>query len=213
MRIRVLVADDHTLVRQGLVRILTEDGSCVVVAEAADGIEAVEQALASRPDVAIVDVSMPRLNGVEAVRRIHKQLPRTRILALTVHDEEEYVAQMVKAGASGYLLKDSAAVELLQAVQALHRGEGSLGPRPARMLAERYRHPDRDTLDPYGTLTPREREVFHLVIEGKTTKELARRLGISVKTADNHRSRLMDKLGVHSAAELVRYAARKGLLD
>ncbi len=213
MRIRVLVADDHTLVRQGLVRILTEDGSCEVVAEAADGLEAVERAIATRPDVAIVDVSMPRLNGIEAVRRIHKELPQTRVLALTVHDEEEYVVQMVRAGASGYLIKDSAAAELLRAVRALHRGEGSFGPQPARVLAERYRHPDRDTDDPYGALTPREREVFHLVIEGKTTKELAKHLGISVKTAENHRGRLMDKLGVHNTAELVRYAARRGLLD
>lgn len=211
--IRVLVADDHTLVRQGLVRILVDDASCEVVAEAADGLEAVEKALATRPDVAIVDVGMPRLSGVEAVRRIRKELPSTRILALTVHDEEEYVIHMVRAGASGYLIKDSAASDLLQAVRTLHDGEGYFGPQAARVLAAHYRHPDRDTIDPYGTLTPREREVFHLVIEGRTTKEVARLLGISVKTADNHRSRLMDKLGVHNAAELVRYAAHKGLLD
>jgi len=203
--IRVLVADDHTLVRQGLVRILVDDASCEVVAE--------EKALATRPDVAIVDVGMPRLSGVEAVRRIRKELPSTRILALTVHDEEEYVIHMVRAGASGYLIKDSAASDLLQAVRTLHDGEGYFGPQAARVLAAHYRHPDRDTIDPYGTLTPREREVFHLVIEGRTTKEVARLLGISVKTADNHRSRLMDKLGVHNAAELVRYAAHKGLLD
>jgi len=211
--IRVLVADDHTLVRQGLVRILLDDGSCDVVAEAADGLEAVEKALATRPDVAILDVSMPRLSGVEAVRRIRKQLPATRILALTVHDEEEYVVHMVRAGAAGYLIKDSAATELLQAVRTLHAGEGYFGPQAARVLAEHYRHSDRETVDPYGTLTPRERVVFHLVIEGRTTKEVARELGISVKTADNHRSRLMAKLGVHNTAELVRYAARKGLLD
>ncbi len=212
-RIRVLVADDHTLVRTGLIKILADSGDCEVVAEAADGVEAVDKALATRPHVAVVDVSMPRLSGIEAVRRIADQLPDTRVLALTVHDEEEYVLYMVKAGASGYLVKDSAASELLDAVRTLHQGQGYFGPQAARVLAEHYRHPDRDTEDPYGTLTPREREVFHLVVEGKTTKEVAKSLGISAKTADNHRTRVMDKLGVHNAAELVRYAAKKGLIS
>ncbi len=211
--IRVLVADDHTLVRQGLVRLLDESGDCEVVAQAADGIEAVEKAAELLPDVVVLDVSMPRLNGIEVVRRIRESLPKTRILAVTAHDEEEYVLYMVRAGASGYLVKDSAASELLEAVRALHRGQGYFGPQAAKVLAEQYRHPDRKTEDPYGTLTPREREVFHLVIEGRTTKEVAVELGISVKTADNHRTRVMDKLGLHKTAELVRYAARKGLLD
>ncbi len=211
--IRVLVADDHTLVRQGLVRLLDESGECEVVAEAADGMEAVEKAAELRPDVVVLDVSMPRLSGIEVVRRLREALPRTRILAVTAHDEEEYVLYMVKAGASGYLVKDSAASELLEAVRALHRGQGYFGPQAAKVLAEQYRHPDRKTEDPYGALTPREREVFHLVIEGRTTKEVAAVLGISVKTADNHRARVMDKLGLHNTAELVRYAARKGLLS
>jgi len=211
-RVRVLLADDHTLVRKGLVSLLLESGECEVVAEAADGLEAVEKAQASRPDVAILDLSMPRLPGLEAVRRIHEALPQTRVLVLTAHEEEEYILPIVRAGASGYLIKDSAVAELLAAVRALHAGHGYFGPQAARVLAEQYRHPDRATDDPYGQLTPREREVFHLVIEGKTTKETARALGISVKTADNHRYRLMDKLGVHNTAELVRYAARRGLI-
>jgi DNA-binding NarL/FixJ family response regulator len=210
--IRVLVADDHTIVRQGLVSLLLESGECEVVAQAADGMEAVEKALASRPDVAVLDLTMPRLSGVEAVRRIHKELPQTRILVLTVHDEEEYVLTMVRAGASGYLVKDAAASELLAAVQALHRGQGYFGPQAARILAEQYRHPEGEVEDPYGNLTAREREVFHLVVEGKTTKEVASAMGISTKTAENHRARVMEKLGVHNTAELVRYAARKGLL-
>jgi DNA-binding NarL/FixJ family response regulator len=162
--------------------------------------------------VAILDLSMPRLTGLEAVRRIHETLPQTRILVLTVHEEEEYVLPLVRAGASGYLVKDSAVGELLAAVRALHAGQGYFGPQAARVLAEQYRHPRQAADDPYGALSPREREVFHLVVEGRTTKEIARALGISVKTADNHRYRLMEKLGVHNTAELVRYAARHGLL-
>jgi two-component system, NarL family, response regulator NreC len=211
-RVRVLVADDHTIVRQGLVSLLAESGECEVVAEAADGLEAVEKAQATRPDVAILDLSMPRLSGLEAVRRIHETLPHTRLLVLTVHEEEEYVLPLVRAGAAGYLIKDTAVAELLAAVRALHAGQGYFCPQAARVLAEHYRQPERVADDPYGALSPREREVFHLVIDGRTTKEVARVLGISAKTADNHRYRLMEKLGVHNTAELVRYAARRGLL-
>ena len=213
MKTRVLLADDHTIVRQGLVRLLADAGDCEVVAEASDGMEAVEMARRDRPDVAVLDLTMPRLSGLEAARRIHEELPKTRILVLTVHEDEEYVVPVIRAGASGYLVKDSAAEELLAAVRALARGEGYFGPQAARVLAEQYRHPERSPEDPYGALTPREREVFHWVIEGKTTKETAKALGISVKTAENHRTRLMDKLRVHNTAALVRYAARKGLLS
>lgn len=213
--IRVLVADDHTIVRQGLVSLINQSGDCEVVAEAADGLVAIERALATRPDVAVLDISMPRLGGLEAVRRIHAELPATRILVLTAHDEEEYVVPMVQAGASGYLLKDSAAADLLQAVRTLRAGQGYFGPQAAKVLAERFQSPagaNPDSADPYGALTAREREVFHLVIEGKTTKEVAKVLQISVKTADNHRSRVLEKLRAHNTAELVRYAAKKGLL-
>ena len=210
--IRVLVADDHTIVRQGVVSLLEASGECTVVAEASDGLEAVEKAVATRPDVAVLDIGMPRLSGLEAVRRIRQEVPRTRILVLTMHEEEEYVVHLVKAGASGYLVKDSAATDLLAAVRALSRGQGYLGPYAARVIADQYRRPE-EAADPYGALTAREREVFHLVVEGKTTKELAKVLGISPKTAENHRTRLMEKLGVHNTAELVRYAARRGLLS
>ena len=209
---RVLVADDHTLVREGLVKLLRETGECEIVAEASDGLEAVEKAIETRPDVAVLDISMPRLNGIEAVRRIHDALPQTRILALTVHDEEEYVIHMIRAGASGYLVKDSAASELMDAVRTLASGQGYFGPQAAQILAEQYRNPSAAG-DPYGSLTPREREVFHLVIEGKTTKEVAKELGVSFKTADNHRSRVMDKLGVKNVVELVRFAAKRQLLS
>ena len=211
-RVRVLVADDHTIVRQGIVSLLAESGECEVVAEAADGLEAVEKALATHPEVAILDLSMPRLSGLEVVRRIHEALPQTRLLVLTVHEEEEYVLPLVRAGAAGYLLKDTAVAELLAAVRALRAGQGYFCPQAARALADHYHDPKGTLDDPYGTLSPREREVFHLVVDGRTTKEVARALGISVKTADNHRYRLMEKLGLHNTAELVRYAARRGLL-
>ncbi len=209
---RVLVADDHTIVRQGVISLLEESGEVQVVAEAADGIEAVEKALATRPDIAILDLTMPRLNGLEAVRRIHEQLPQTRILVLTVHEEDEYVIPIVRAGASGYLVKDAAVKELMSAVSALQKGQGYFGPQAARALAEQYRHGQQSD-NPYGSLTPREREVFHLLTEGKTSKEIARALEISVKTAENHRARIIEKLAVSNTAGLVRYAARMGLLS
>ena len=211
--IRVLVADDHTLVRQSLVSVLAASGLCEVVGEAADGLDAVAQALRLRPDVAIVDISMPRLNGIEVVRRLHAELPGTRTLVLTMHEEDEYVLHVVRAGAAGYLLKDSAVSDLIQAVRDVHAGKRHFGANAARVLAEAISQPQADLGDPYGRLTTREREIFHLVVEGATSKEVARRLDISVKTAENHRANILDKLGVRNTAELVRYAVRKGLLD
>jgi DNA-binding NarL/FixJ family response regulator len=211
--IRVLIADDHTLVRESLVSVLNSSGTCQVIAEAADGMEAVEKALATRPDVAVVDISMPRLNGVEVVRRLHEALPETRVLVLTMHYEEEYVLQLVQAGAAGYLGKDSATSELIAAVKTLSEGRGYFSPQAAKVLAESVQRPQRRLDDPYGDLTAREREVFHLMIQGLSTKLIARQLDISVKTAENHRVRVLNKLDVHNAAELVRYAVRRGLLD
>ena len=210
---RVLIADDHTMVRESLVSVLQADGDVEVVAQAADGIEALEKALLTRPDVVVADLSMPRLGGLEVVRRLREALPDTKVLVLTMHKEDEYVLQAVRAGASGYLVKDSAAAELLAAVRSLHAGRGYFGPQAAMTLAEHLQHPERALDDPYGRLTTREREVFHLLAEGMTTKEIARRLDISVKTAENHRGRVLEKLGTRNTAELVRYALRKGLLD
>ncbi|MFL6591961.1 MAG: response regulator [Luteimonas sp.] len=210
---RVLIVDDHTMVRESLVSVLQADGAVQVVAQAADGIEAIEKAMQTRPDVVIVDLSMPRLGGVEVVRRLREALPATRVLVLTMHQEDEYVLQAVRAGASGYLVKDSAASELLAAVRSLHAGRGYFGPQAARTLAEQLQHPERTLDDPYGRLTPREREVLHLIAEGLTTKEIARRLDISTKTAENHRGHVLEKLDVRNTAELVRYALRKGLVD
>jgi two-component system, NarL family, response regulator NreC len=212
MPTRVLVADDHTVVRQGLVGLLTAAGEFEIVAEAKDGHEAVEKALETRPDVVILDVAMPRLDGFEAARRIKKALPAVRILALTMHEDEEYILRMVRAGVSGYLVKDTAAAELQAAIRALRSGKGYFGPQAAKALAETYQAGRALPEDPYNRLTDREREVFHLLIEGKTNAQVAELLFISPKTVDNHRTHVMDKLGVHNTAELMRFAARHGLL-
>ncbi len=209
---RVLVADDHTIVRQGLVGILRASADVEVVGEAADGHEAVEKALLVKPDIVVMDISMPRLNGLEAARRIREALPGTRVLVLTMHDDEEYVLKMVRVGVAGYLLKESAASELLAALRALKGGKKYFGPHASAALAGALTRETPLPEDPYGSLTDREREVFHLVVEGKTNAEVAGILFISPKTVDNHRTRLMEKLGVHSTAELVRYAARHKLL-
>lgn len=211
--IRVLVADDHRIVRESLVAAINASGRCVVVGQAGDGMEAVEQAAATRPDVVVTDLSMPRLNGLEAIRRLRAELPGVRVLVLSMHQEEEYILHAVRAGAAGYLAKDSATSELITAIEDLSAGRAHFGPHAAQALAEQLHRPDRPVEDPYGGLTPREREVFHLVIEGLTTKEVARRLDVSAKTAENHRLRVLDKIGARNTAELVRYAVRKGLLD
>ena len=211
--IRVLVADDHTIVRDGLVALINGSGDCQVVAQATDGAATVELALKARPDVVVVDISMPRLNGIEVVRRLTKELESTRILVLTMHAEEEYVMHVVRAGAAGFLLKDSASAELLAAVRALAAGRGYFGTHASKVLAQQVQKPHAPLEDPYRDLTPREREVFHLIVEGMTTKEIARQLGTSTKTAENHRFRVLDKLGARNTAELIRYAARHGLMD
>ena len=210
---RVVIADDHTLVRESLVSVLNASGECVVVGEAADGMEALEKALALRPDVMIVDVSMPHLNGVEVVRRLRADLPQCRTLVLTMHEDEEYVLHMVRAGASGYLVKDSPTTELIAAVRSLRDGRAYFGPTAAKVLAEQIHRPEKLIEDPYGRLTSREREVFHLIVQGLTTKEIARRLEISTKTAENHRGHVMEKLDARNTADVVRYAVRKGLMD
>jgi two-component system, NarL family, response regulator NreC len=211
--IRVLVADDHTIVRDGLVALLNGSGDCQVVGQAADGISTVDLAMKTQPDVVVVDISMPKLNGIEVVRRLTKELESTRILVLTMHAEEEYVMHVVRAGASGFLLKDSASAEMLAAVRARAAGRGYFGTHASKVLAQQVQKPHAQLDDPYRDLTSREREVFHLIVEGMTTKEIARQLGTSTKTAENHRFRVLDKLGARNTAELIRYAARHGLMD
>lgn len=210
---RVLLVDDHTMLRESLVGALQAEGDIEIVGQAADGIEALDLAERVHPDIVVTDLSMPRLGGLEVVRRLRERMPDVQVLVLTMHQEDEYVLQAVRAGAAGYLVKDSATREVVQAVRSLQAGRGYFGPQASRALAEQVRHPERVAEDPYGQLTSREREVFHLIAEGSTTKEVARQLGISVKTAENHRGRVLDKLDMRNTAELVRYALRKGLID
>ena len=211
--LRILLADDHTVVRQGLRKVLEERPDWQVVAEAGDGREAVRLAEQHKPDVAVLDVAMPLLNGVEATRQIVKRVPGTRVLVLSMHSDEAYVTQILKAGAAGYLLKDSADVDLIQAVSAVSHGKSFFSPAVARLMLDDYvRQRGEHATDRYESLSEREREIFQLVAEGKANKEIAALLFISSSTVETHRARIMEKLDVHSAAEIVLYAVRRGVI-
>jgi DNA-binding NarL/FixJ family response regulator len=213
-QLRILLADDHTVVRQGLRKVLEERPDWVVVAEAGNGRDAVKQAEELKPDVAILDVAMPLLNGIEATRQIVKRSPATRILVLTMHADEAYVNQILKAGATGYLLKDSADVDLIQAVAAVSQGKSFFSPAVARLMLDDYvrQLADKGITDRYESLSEREREIFQLIAEGKANKEIAHILSISPSTVETHRARIMEKLDLHSAAEIVLYAVRRGVI-
>ena len=213
-QLRILLADDHTVVRQGLRKVLEERPDWVVVAEAGNGRDAVKQAEELKPDVAIIDVAMPLLNGIEATRQIVKRSPATRILVLTMHSDEAYVNQILKAGATGYLLKDSADVDLIQAVAAVSQGKSFFSPAVARLMLDDYvrQLADKGITDRYESLSEREREIFQLIAEGKANKEIAHILTISPSTVETHRARIMEKLDLHSAAEIVLYAVRRGVI-
>ena len=210
--LRILLADDHTMVRQGLRKVLEERPEWQVVAEAGDGRDAVRLAEEFRPDVAVVDVAMPLLNGIEATRRIAKRVPHTRILVLSMYSDEAYVTQMMKAGATGYLLKDSAGVDLLEAVQAVAQGKSYFSPAVARLMLDDYARQRGTDDDRYESLSDREREIFQLIAEGKVNKEIATLLFISLSTVETHRARIMEKLDLHSAAEIVLHAVRRGVI-
>ena len=209
-KIRILLADDHAVVRQGFKLILGAQPDMEIVGEAGNGREAVELAEKLRPDVAVVDVAMPELNGIEATRRMAEVTPRTRVLALSMHKDSVYVREILRAGARGYLLKDQIDSDLLAAVRAVARGEGYLSPSVSDAVLNDYR---RHVSDPIDLLTSREREVLQMIAEGKTNKEIATVLALSVYTIDAHRGRIMEKLNLHSVNELVRFAVRKGLVD
>jgi DNA-binding NarL/FixJ family response regulator len=209
-RIRVLLADDHALVRRGFRMILSSQPDFEIIGEAGNGREALEFALQQKPDVVVMDVAMPELNGIEATRRISEALPRTRVLALSMHKDAVYVREILRAGARGYLLKDSSDTDLLSAVRAVANGDGYISPGVSEAVLSDYR---RHVTDPLDLLTSREREVLQMIAEGKTNKEIAAALNLSVYTVDAHRGRIMEKLNLHSAGELVRFAIRKGLID
>lgn len=209
-KIRILLADDHVIVRQGFRMILAAQPDMEILGEASNGREAVELAERLRPDVVVMDVAMPELNGIEATRRMVTAAPRARVLALSMHKDSVYVREILKAGARGYLLKDAFDRDLLAAVRAVARGEGYLSPAVSDAVLNDYR---RHVTDPLDLLTSREREVLQMIAEGKTNKEVATTLGLSVYTVDAHRGRIMEKLNVHSASELVRVALRHGLVE
>src|SRR5690349_12360902 len=209
-RIRILLADDHAVVRQGFKMILAAQTDMEIVGEAGNGREAVELAEKLRPDVVVMDVAMPELNGIEAARRLGQSLPHARVLALSMHKDSVYVREILRAGARGYLLKDSPASELVAAVRAVASGEGYLSPAVSNAVLDDYR---RHVTNPIDLLSSREREVLQMLAEGKTNKEIAGVLNLSVYTVDAHRGRIMEKLNLHSINELVRFALRNGLID
>jgi DNA-binding NarL/FixJ family response regulator len=213
-RIRILLADDHTVVRQGLRKLLEERPDWEVIAEAGDGREAVRLTEQHKPDVAILDVAMPLLNGIEATRQITKRAPATRVLILSMHADEAYVTQILQAGATGYLLKDSADVDLLKAVSEAAQGRSFFSPAIARVMLDDYvrQLADKGVTDRYESLSGREREIFQLIAEARTNKEIAALLNVSPSTVETHRAHIMEKLDLHSAAEIVLYAVRRGVI-
>ena len=209
-KIHILLADDHAVVRQGFKMILAAQPDMEIVGEAGNGREALDLAGQLQPDVIVMDVAMPELNGIEATRRIADLSPRSRVLALSMHKDSVYVREILRAGARGYLLKDSISSDLLAAVRAIARGEGYLSPGVSDAVLNDYR---RHVTDPIDLLTSREREVLQMIAEGKTNKEIATVLNLSVYTVDAHRGRIMEKLNLHSVTDLVRFAVRCGLVD
>jgi DNA-binding NarL/FixJ family response regulator len=213
--IRILLADDHTVMRRGLRLLLESQPEFIVVAEAADGRQAVEQAEATQPDVAVVDIAMPNLSGLEAAQRIATSLPQTAIVILSMHSDESYVLRALKVGAKGYLLKDSAEGDLIDAIKAVHQGKTFFSPEISKMLVEDYIREirTRGTEDSYDLLTSREREILQLLAERKSNKEIAQVLNLSIYTIETHRRNLQEKLNLHSLAELILYAVRKGVIS
>jgi DNA-binding NarL/FixJ family response regulator len=220
MPIRVLIADDHTLVRAGVRSLISTMAGIEVVAEANDGREALQMIAETKPDVALIDITMAGMNGLEAAERMRKEFSGLRIIILSMHSNEEYVLQSLRVGAAGYLLKDASASELESAVRSVARGETFLSPAVSKHVISNYlrraegedrRLESGKTI--FDQLTPRQREILQLIAEGNTTQEVATRIGISVKTVETHRAQLMARLDIHETAGLVRYAIRMGLVN
>ena len=214
MPVRILLADDHGVVRKGLRFLLERQPGIVVIGEAADGREAVQLAEVANPDIAIVDIAMPLLNGIEATAHIVKRNPRTNVIVLSMHSDEDYILSALNAGAKGYLLKESAEEDLVQAVQTVAKGSTFFSPQISRDLLDDYTHYQRQrgVQDSYDLLTEREKEVLQLLAEGKSNKQAATILEVSVYTVDTHRMHLMQKLNLHNTAEIVLYAVRKKII-
>jgi len=213
-KIRVLVVDDHTIVRDGICALLGLASDVEVVGEASNGLEALEMVRKLMPDVILMDLAMPIMSGQEATRRIRKEFPNIKILALTQYDDKEYVFPVLNAGAYGYISKASASSDLVSGIRSVHRGDSFLSPPVAKILIENYRQGGipRNNDDPYDTLTDREREVLKLLADGYTITEIAQILTISPKTTDGHKTSLMAKLDIHNRSDLIKYALRKGII-
>jgi two-component system response regulator NreC len=215
MKMRILLADDHTILRAGLKMMLNAQPDMEVVGEAQDGRQAIQEAQRLQPDIVLMDITMPDMNGIEATKQIKRNLPTARILILTMHEHDEYVFQALRAGASGYMLKEAADTDLISALHIIQSGQFYLSPAAQSVMVGDYLQRVRtgEEKDSYSSLTEREREILKLVAEGYTNNQIAERLIISPKTVDTHRTHIMDKLNLHSRAELVKYAMRRGLLE
>jgi DNA-binding NarL/FixJ family response regulator len=215
LTIRILLADDHTVVRDGLRALLEKQPDMAVVAEAADGRDSVRLAEEQSPDVVVMDIAMPNMNGIEATRRILAGNPRVGVVILSMHQDESYVLRSLKAGAKGYLLKDSLRSDVIEAIRQVAQGRSFLTKKVSRILQEDYIREleARGLDDSYDLLTEREREVLQLVAEGRTNKEVAAVLNVSPTTVETHRTHILQKLGLHSAPELILYAVRKGIIS
>lgn len=213
--IRVLVSDDHTILRSGLKMLLNAETDIEVIGEATTGEEAITLSGQLRPDLVLMDISMPGMGGIDATAEIKKQHPEIKVLMLTMHENEAYLFRTIKAGGSGYVLKKAADTELIDAIHQVMEGGAFLRPSVTKALVKDYleRVELGEARDSYGTLTEREREILKLIAEGHTNPEIAKLLVISVRTVETHRAHIMDKLGIHQRSELVKYALRKGLLD
>jgi len=212
-RIRLLLADDHTLVRAGIRSLLEAAGGIDVVAETGDGREALDLLVKHRPDVALLDIGMPHMSGLEVARRAAEESPRTRVIVLSMHEDATYVRQALRVGVAGYLLKGAAVAELPLAIGAVMRGETYLTPRISQTVVEGFLREGSGEAGPLEALTNRQREILQLIAEGKSTKEIAQVLDLSVKTVETHRMRIMERLGIHDVAGLVRFAIRAGLVS
>ncbi len=211
-KIKVLLVDDHAIMRDGIRALLSLNEDITIVGEASDGKEAIAKAEELKPDVVVMDIAMPGMDGLEATRRIKKILPDTKMLVLTQYDNREYILSAIKAGAAGYVPKRALGSELVSAVRSVYHGDSFLHPSAATALVEDYRQQAK-AADPYDELTPREREILKLIAEGHTSREIADSLYISLKTVTGHRTRLMEKLGLHNRTDLFKYAVRKGLVN
>jgi DNA-binding NarL/FixJ family response regulator len=209
--VRVLLADDHTIVRKGLRSLLDDEPDVRVIGEAKDGREAVAEAERLLPDIILMDITMPGLNGLEATRQVKERLPGVKVLVLTMHANDEYIFHILQSGASGYVLKQAAPAELVSAIEAVDRGDSYLSPGVARKVIDQYGRRG-EVVDSYDRLTAREREVLQLIAEGNTNRGIAGMLHISVKTVETHRGNLMEKLDIRTTAELTQYAVRTGVL-